>query len=335
MMKKYAVSILLLLVSSVAFSYDNATHVSVLEWDKKWDKVLARATDNYIEKIKSDKSALTPERERNEKLEDIRSYMLEKLGWNNVGATVTNNITKSCDKYVLDVLVDIKVGKAKSLEAKEKYITSYRNCMRAGLNKSLGLIQEEIVRLKSTRSSRSPRKTPAGDSMLIRDDALDSYRSKYIKAPDFKALAQSESGAWGWRSGRTSEQHAIHSALAVCRGNNHKNEGKYPCKVININGEWKKEDRDESIISHDTQQDEGQIISSKALISYLNEYRLASEHKAFAQSHTGAWSWKSSKLSQDDATSKALAGCRRNNYKYEDQYPCRIFNVNDRWTDIR
>tara|TARA_R110002124_G_scaffold234886_1_gene400236 strand:- start:22867 stop:23853 length:987 start_codon:yes stop_codon:yes gene_type:complete len=327
MMKKYAVSTLLLLVSSVAFPYDNATYVAVLEWDKKWDKVLARATDSYIERIGSDKSAFKSETERNEKLEYIRSHLLEALGWNNVGEAVTNKITQSCDKYVLDGLVNITTGKTESSENRGAIISSYRNCMKAGLNKSLGMIQEEIVRLKSTRSSRSPRETPAGDSILIDEDALDSYRNKYIKATDFKALAQSESGAWGWRSGRTSELHAISSALAVCRSNNHKDEGKYPCKVININGEWNKEYRDDPVVSHDTQQDERQIISSKALISYLNEYRSASEHKAFAQSHTGAWSWKTSKLSQDDATSKALAGCRRNNHKYEDHYPCEVLSV--------
>ena len=131
-----------------------------------------RATDSYIEKIRSDKSASLSESERNEKLEHLRSYMLKKLGWNNVGKTVTNNITKSCDKYVLDGLVNITIGETESSRNRQETIFTYRNCMKAGLNKSLGMIQEEVVRLKSTHSSRSPRKTPEGDSILINNEAF-------------------------------------------------------------------------------------------------------------------------------------------------------------------
>ena len=53
--------------------------------------------------------------------------------------------------------------------------------------------------------------------------------------------------------------------------------------------------------------------------------------KAFAQAENGAWSWRSSKESVDDAKKKALAACRKNNKNHEVHFPCRIINVNSKW----
>lgn len=73
---------------------------------------------------------------------------------------------------------------------------------------------------------------------IITHQALMSYKGKYLKASTHKAFAQSESGAWNWKSNRTSKEHAINSALISCQANNKKHEKMYPCKVISVDGEW-------------------------------------------------------------------------------------------------
>ena len=73
---------------------------------------------------------------------------------------------------------------------------------------------------------------------IITNEASKSFKNKYLTATSHKAFAQSESGAWSWRSNRTSEKNARKSALIACQANNKKNESLHPCKVINVNGEW-------------------------------------------------------------------------------------------------
>ena len=73
---------------------------------------------------------------------------------------------------------------------------------------------------------------------IIGNDALRAFKAEYAAASDNKAFAQSVSGSWNWKSNRTSESHAITSALIGCQRNNKRSEVLYPCKVINVNDEW-------------------------------------------------------------------------------------------------
>ncbi|MDF1764226.1 MAG: hypothetical protein P1U57_12530 [Oleibacter sp.] len=75
------------------------------------------------------------------------------------------------------------------------------------------------------------------------------------------------------------------------------------------------------------------IITRKALDSYNSEYLDATENKAFAQSLTGAWDWKSNRTSVEHAKTSALVGCQRHNRKSEDVYPCEIININGVWVE--
>lgn len=54
----------------------------------------------------------------------------------------------------------------------------------------------------------------------------------------YKAFAQSDVGSWGWKSSRTSKEHAVRSALISCQKNNNEYEEKHPCKIINIDDVW-------------------------------------------------------------------------------------------------
>ncbi|MBT3032192.1 MAG: hypothetical protein KME67_12835 [Candidatus Thiodiazotropha sp. (ex Codakia orbicularis)] len=77
-----------------------------------------------------------------------------------------------------------------------------------------------------------------GVASIISNEALESFNTKYAKASKNKAFAQSLSGAWNWRSNRTSIEHAKTSALIACQRHNKKSEYIYPCKIIHINDAW-------------------------------------------------------------------------------------------------
>jgi len=77
-----------------------------------------------------------------------------------------------------------------------------------------------------------------GIDSLITNQAVKSFKTDYQKAPSNKAFAQSVSGAWNWKSNRSSVEHARTSALVGCQRNNKKSEDIYPCKVIHVNDEW-------------------------------------------------------------------------------------------------
>ena len=79
-----------------------------------------------------------------------------------------------------------------------------------------------------------------GVESIITNRALKSFKEEYASAPKNRAFAQSESGAWNWKSDRTSKDHAITSALIGCQRNNKKSEDLYPCKVIHVNDQWVK-----------------------------------------------------------------------------------------------
>jgi len=91
----------------------------------------------------------------------------------------------------------------------------------------VAIVEKEVSKLE-----------PFSIDSIITNQALKSYENEYLKATSHKAFAQSESGAWNWKSNRTSEKHAIESALISCQVNNKKSESLYPCKVINVDGEW-------------------------------------------------------------------------------------------------
>jgi len=77
-----------------------------------------------------------------------------------------------------------------------------------------------------------------GEAAIMLNQALKSYREEYVHATEHKAFAQSDVGAWSWKSNRTSIKHAIENSLKDCQRNNKRHEAEHPCKIINVNGTW-------------------------------------------------------------------------------------------------
>lgn len=77
-----------------------------------------------------------------------------------------------------------------------------------------------------------------GEALIMTNQALKSYREEYVHAIEHKVFAQSDVGAWSWKSNRTSIKHAIDNSLIDCQKNNKRHEAEYPCKIINVDGKW-------------------------------------------------------------------------------------------------
>jgi len=77
-----------------------------------------------------------------------------------------------------------------------------------------------------------------GEASIMTNQALKSYREEYVHATEHKAFAQSDVGAWSWKSNRTSIKHAIENSLIDCQRNNKRHEAEHPCKIINVDGQW-------------------------------------------------------------------------------------------------
>ncbi len=75
-------------------------------------------------------------------------------------------------------------------------------------------------------------------------------------------------------------------------------------------------------------------MTNQALKSYREEYIHATEHKAFAQSAVGAWSWKSNRTSIKHAIENSLIDCQKNNKGHEAEHPCKIINVDGKWGGV-
>lgn len=76
----------------------------------------------------------------------------------------------------------------------------------------------------------------AGPEILHTKDALKSYKKEYLRERGHKAFAQSPSGAWAWRSQRTSREFAIEDAVNACNAYLEATEPR--CVVIHVNKEW-------------------------------------------------------------------------------------------------
>ena len=79
----------------------------------------------------------------------------------------------------------------------------------------------------------------SGESAIMSNKALNAYRQKYLDVTRDKAFAQSDNGAWSWRSSKTSESDAVKKALAACRKNNKNHDEVFPCRIINVNNSWR------------------------------------------------------------------------------------------------
>ncbi len=77
---------------------------------------------------------------------------------------------------------------------------------------------------------------------LTRNTGKLEFEVDYSNEKELKVFAASLSGLWGWSAGATKTiEELMDEALNSCRTRNKRWEAIYPCRTININGEWQPE----------------------------------------------------------------------------------------------
>jgi hypothetical protein len=321
--------------SAVAASLNAATvtngdverFAQALEWRDKWQRVIARQAESYVDKHIRVKLSQLPKDKQRKIAETLESELRQHFSWEQTGRRFSREIVSECGTHLLEKFLRLSAGDRYPADERREITNSYKNCAKGSIDTVLGKISDRFTAGNRKIPDNKYNKAIANE-LLIRKKARKSFTEKYLDASGHKAFAQSDSGNWNWRSNRTSEDHAINNALASCRTRNREFENVQPCKIVNLNGTWVERYR----ISVNTgRKDKSVLMSKKALNSYREKVLTERKNKAFAQSDTGSWSWRSSAKSEADAKQKALSSCRKNNKKHEAFYPCRIVNTNNNW----
>lgn len=71
---------------------------------------------------------------------------------------------------------------------------------------------------------------------VLQPEAAQAFRNDYLLSPRHKAFAASPGGAWGFKSGASSMQDAVRSAMSECDARRQAYTPK--CELINVNGQW-------------------------------------------------------------------------------------------------
>jgi len=79
---------------------------------------------------------------------------------------------------------------------------------------------------------------PQGIDSLITFKAFNAFKHKYKDVSGFKSFAQSEGGAWAYVTNSKTQEIANLEVLNSCTKYNVKFASTYPCKLINVSGEW-------------------------------------------------------------------------------------------------
>ncbi|MBV5323993.1 MAG: hypothetical protein J0626_01315, partial [Rhodospirillaceae bacterium] len=76
----------------------------------------------------------------------------------------------------------------------------------------------ELVMVDSTANTDDDSRGEVSPPSMLSAEGRKAF-ANFLAAPDHKAFAASPSGAWGWRSGRRTEEEAVAGALEKCRDN--------------------------------------------------------------------------------------------------------------------
>lgn len=78
---------------------------------------------------------------------------------------------------------------------------------------------------------------------------------------------------------------------------------------------------------------ESTLIADKAAIAFNDKYLTRSQHKAFAQSESGAWGFMTARNSTEEAQKAALDLCTKHNTNFNDDFPCEVIHIDNSWIE--
>jgi hypothetical protein len=84
------------------------------------------------------------------------------------------------------------------------------------------------------------------------------------------------------------------------------------------------------LVNHDATTP-GILIQKRAIRVFHQNYFVARNHKAMAQSSSGAWGWSENHRTLDRAMDAALVSCRERNRADEASKPCKLVIIDSYW----
>ena len=125
-------------------SYETEDYIAVLKWEEKWNKVVSRSIENYIERGTELYPASFSLENTKDASDKIRSALYEKIGWAAMKGEVISGYRTECGDDLLDVLVEFYTGA--ELTQKEKTILSedYLSCATSNLGKTMNSLINKI-----------------------------------------------------------------------------------------------------------------------------------------------------------------------------------------------
>jgi hypothetical protein len=75
------------------------------------------------------------------------------------------------------------------------------------------------------------------------------------------------------------------------------------------------------------------FVTRRAYNIYVHRYEDAEEHKAIAQSDSGAWAWTANHSTATEAAEVVLDRCTTRNEKAKSAQPCEITILDEQWSD--
>lgn len=144
-MSRAVISIVLslLVVPAVQADTDYEYFSKVLQLENRWERLSARTIDKYLtylgdKGLYEDFSSDAESKIRN----SIRRELEERLSWDNVGEKVVATIMSECSDETLRKFAEAYEGKGE--EAGSEAASNYLECATEGIDKSVGIVQEEF-----------------------------------------------------------------------------------------------------------------------------------------------------------------------------------------------
>lgn len=119
-----------------ASAYSDEQISQTLQWEQKWSKVTNRAIGKYASRLKPALKGVAPAK-RERALRDVRSFMRDRFSWHRQGKHFVQVLTKSCDRNILNKMVDVKRGESVPRDQRIALVKQYKQCALPGYREAM------------------------------------------------------------------------------------------------------------------------------------------------------------------------------------------------------
>jgi len=143
-MKKIIFIMLVSLMHEPLLAYEPEDYVSSLQWQEKWDKVVVKATDGFVDRGKAYYPSSYTKSQTEKAAELIRSSIVQKIGWGAMEDIVVSGFRRNCGDELLDKMVEMYAGVEFEAEDRQLIAASYSECATASMRNAMDVVYKKI-----------------------------------------------------------------------------------------------------------------------------------------------------------------------------------------------